>query len=170
MSTGVPGPGAIQPWDDDHEYLQANRLQVIVNMRRQGETFTDIAQAVDLSITQVRRIFYEEIRKLPAAEIALLRQEMSNRFDAYRKIAFQVLRARHFIVAPNGKVVYSPDETGENIPLLDHKPVLDAVHLLLSVDKEEMKLWGLAQPQKVDIEGQIVQYEIIGVDPNVTLG
>lgn len=157
---------AIQPWEDDADIKRANRTAYIIHLRREGLTFKDIADELGLSIKTVRTFYYDEIAKIPAVEAALLRMEMSDRFDGYRKVARMILGTRNFQVSQKGQIISGP----EGLPLADHDPALKALKLLIDIDKEEMRLWGLAMPAKLQVDMEAVQYTIVGVDPKEVLG
>jgi AraC-like DNA-binding protein len=156
------------PWSNDYDYQKAQRIADLVSMRRTGATFEEIATHFDISSRWARKLFYDELKKIPAVEIALLRQEMTDRFDSYRSMAFKVLQHRHYTISTKGEVVRNPD--APELLMEDDKPTIEALHLLMSIDKEEMRLWGLAAPQQVQVDATtVVQYEIKGVDPAAAL-
>jgi hypothetical protein len=159
----------VTPWSDDYEVTKAQRIADLVSMRRTGATFEEIGQHFNITARWARTLFYEELKKIPAVEVALLRQEMTDRFESYRSMAYKVLQHRHYAISVKGEVVRDPN--APELILADDKPTIDALHLLLKIDTEEMRLWGLAAPQQVQVDATtVVQYEIKGIDPESALG
>jgi len=161
----------LQPWEPDHDYRMAARSRDIVNLRRNGATFQEIADdpGIDLSVDYVRKLFYDEMRKIPAAEVLLLRQEATERLDAMRSIAARILQHRHVKINAQGKIIEDRDENGNRVFVEDPEPVLKALSLMLEIEKEVAMLWGLraATTQKHQIEA--IAYEIVGVNPEEAL-
>lgn len=163
---------AIEPWEPDAEWKRNQRTADVVRLRREGLTWWEIAKEVDLSSVWCKKLFFDELQRIPQAEIVLMRQEMSDRFDSYRALAYGILKRRHYVISPKGQLIADPDYPDNDFEkrmLRDDDPIIKALHVLIDVDKQEMKLYGLAAPQQIQVESTIVQYEIVGVDPSETL-
>jgi hypothetical protein len=145
----------------------AIRSQDIVNLRRNGATFQEIADnpGIRLSVDYVRKLFYDEMKKIPQAEVLLLRQEATERLDAMRSLAAKILLKRHVKVNTRGQVI----DDGNGNYLEDPEPVLKALALMLEIEKEVSMLWGLRAATTQKHEIQAIAYEIIGVDPEEVL-
>ena len=88
----------------------------------------------------------------------------SEELDALYTEAVAVLQ-RHHVTVSHGKVITMTDpETGEEKPLLDDGPKLQAIQVALRVRESYRKLHGLDQPAKTEVSGGVT-YEVVGVDP-----
>jgi hypothetical protein len=68
----------------------------------------------------------------------------------YRSV-MGVLEREHVTVS-HGKIVVTPDpDTGEERPLIDDAPILNAVDRLLRIQERRARLLGLDAPVKRDI-------------------
>ncbi|MCM8555353.1 hypothetical protein [Streptomyces sp. STCH 565 A] len=93
----------------------------------------------------------------------LIRTESAQLDDLYL-MATEVIEANHVVVS-HGKVVTMRDpESGEEKPLTDHGPKLQAIQTALRIRESYRKLHGLDQPAQVAVSGT-VKYEVVGVDP-----
>jgi hypothetical protein len=96
------------------------------------------------------------VEKLIAAE--------SGQLDDLYVMALEVIEANHVVVS-HGKVVTMLDpESGEEKPLKDSGPKLQAIETALRIRASYRKLHGLDAEQKVNVSGA-VRYEVVGVDP-----
>lgn len=82
---------------------------------------------------------------LVAAEAHTL---MLERLQDYRRQAWRVLTARHYVTTQAGEVATGPD----GAPLLDDDPVLRALDRLLKIEDHEARLRGLYAPAKSRVE------------------
>ncbi|MFI6530504.1 hypothetical protein [Streptomyces uncialis] len=95
--------------------------------------------------------------------VTKLIQAESEELDDLYAMALEVIEANHVVVS-HGKVVTMKDpETGEEKPLKDSGPKLQAIQTALRVRESYRKLHGLDAEQKVSLSGS-VRYEVIGVD------
>lgn len=90
----------------------------------------------------------------------------SEELDALYTEACAILRRRHITVSHGKVIMWRNPDTGEDEPLLDDGPKMQAIQLALRVRESYRKLHGLDQPAKQEISGG-VKYEIVGVDPTV---
>ncbi|MFE4716850.1 hypothetical protein ACFRLW_10415 [Streptomyces sp. NPDC056728] len=96
--------------------------------------------------------------------VTKLIQAESGELDDLYVMALEVIEANHVVVS-HGKVVTRLDpESGEEKPLQDNGPKLQAIQTALRVRESYRKLHGLDAEQKVNVSGA-VRYEVVGVDP-----
>lgn len=100
---------------------------------------------------------------LETAGAQLIESEAAQLDDLY-VMALEVIEANHVVVS-HGKVVTMRDpETGEEKPLTDSGPKLQAITAALRIRESYRKLRGADAGEKVNVSGQI-RYEVVGVDP-----
>jgi hypothetical protein len=75
-------------------------------------------------------------------------QIMLDRLQDYRRAAWRVATARHYVTSQSGKLSMGPDGS----PLLDDDPVLRALDRLLRFDQEESRLRDLYPAAKSRVE------------------
>lgn len=96
--------------------------------------------------------------------VTKLIQTESEQLDDLYVMALEVIEANHVTVS-HGKVVTMLDpETGEEKPLTDNGPKLQAIQTALRIRESYRKLHGLDQPAQVAVSGA-VRYEVVGVNP-----
>jgi hypothetical protein len=88
----------------------------------------------------------------------------SEELDILYAEACAILQRNHVTVSHGRIVMWRNPDTGQEEPLPDDGPKLQAIRVALDVRKAYQDLWGLKQPNKVEHSGG-VKYEIIGVDP-----
>lgn len=99
---------------------------------------------------------------LPA--VTKMRQSEAEQLDELYLLAREIIDRNHVVVS-HGKVITMVDpETGEEKPLLDDGPRLQAIQTALKIRDQYQNLHGLKQPAKVEHSGG-VKFEIVGVDP-----
>jgi hypothetical protein len=100
---------------------------------------------------------------LESAGAEVVASEAQELDDLY-VMAMEVIEANHVVVS-HGKVITMLDpETGEEKPLADSGPKLQAIQTALRIRESYRKLRGVDQPQQVAVSGS-VKYEVVGVDP-----
>jgi hypothetical protein len=134
-------------------------------LRSQGRTFQQIADALGYcdkgaawrGVRRARRdAVIEPVTKLIEAESAEL--------DELYARALEILD-RHHITVQQGRVVTMLDrDTGQEVPVPDDGPKLQALQVALKIRESFRKLRGLDAEKKVNISGG-VRYEIVGIDP-----
>lgn len=88
----------------------------------------------------------------------------SEQLDSLYVMALEIIERNHIVVS-HGKVVTMRDpETGEEKPLQDDGPRLQAIQTALRIRDQYQNLHGLKQPAQVAVSGS-VRYEVVGVDP-----
>lgn len=129
--------------------------------------YRQIAAAMDISVSTAHASVERGLRE-PNAEreqrAAEARQLARARLELLHEAALEVLDRKHITVS-HGKVIMIKDEaTGEEKPLIDDAPVLQAIDRLLRINESWRRLDGMDQPAKVEHSGG-VKYELIGIDP-----
>jgi hypothetical protein len=96
--------------------------------------------------------------------VTRLIQAESEQLDSLYVMALEIIERNHVLVS-HGKVITMKDpETGEEHPLQDDGPRLQAIQTALRIRESYQKLHGLKQPTQVAVSGS-VRYEVVGVDP-----
>ena len=146
----------------------------IIELKRAGRTFREIAADLDLSSSHVHRCFQRGIQRAPVAAAQAYRDEQLARLAASREVVLDVLHAKHLVVS-NGHIVgrkigeREDEDTGETVPvwedLVDDGPVLAAVAQLQKLDDQEARLLGLYPATKLQADVQVNYTVGGGVDP-----
>lgn len=128
----------------------AQRDREAAELRTQGHSYHEIAQRLGYKHREsarraVARALVDAVRE-PADE---LRQMELIRLDSLWVEAVKVLHAAHVTVS-NGKVV-TMTKDGEEVPVADDAPVLQAIDRLLKIMERRSKLLGLDAPTKVEV-------------------
>jgi hypothetical protein len=128
-------------------------------------TYRQIAEAVGYSTGGDAWRAIQRCRDavLREAGTQLIASEAAQLDDLY-VMAHEVIEANHVVVS-HGKVVTMLDpESGEEKPLTDNGPKLQAIQTALRIRESYRKLFGADQPTQVAVSGA-VRYEVVGVDP-----
>lgn len=96
--------------------------------------------------------------------ITKLIADESVELDALYAEACAILQRRHITVSHGKVVMWRNPETGEDEPLQDDGPKLQAIRVALDVRKAYEDLHGLKQPNKVEHSGGM-KYEVVGISP-----
>jgi hypothetical protein len=121
------------------------------DLYRRGLTYRQISAQMgwaspNASVQSVRRAAKDAARDSLATAEAL--QMMLARQQDYRRAAYRVLAAKHYVVTQAGGLAHGPDRQ----PLVDDGPVLAALDRLVKIDDAEAKLLGLYAPAKSRVE------------------
>ncbi|MFI8301556.1 hypothetical protein ACIGCZ_37240 [Streptomyces nigra] len=114
---------------------------------------SDAKKAIERAKADVAR---PAVTKLIATE--------SEELDALYTEAVAILQRSHVTVSHGKVIMWRNPETGQEEPLPDDGPKLQAIQLALRVRESYRKLHGLDQPAKTELSGG-VKYELVGVDP-----
>jgi hypothetical protein len=96
--------------------------------------------------------------------VTRLIQAESEQLDSLYVMALEIIERNHVIVS-HGKVVTMRDpDTGEEKPLQDDGPRLQAIQTALRIRDQYQNLHGLKQPAKTEVSGGVT-YQVVGVDP-----
>lgn len=137
---------AAPPQRHTDQALRAERDATIMRLRIAGWTERRIATHVQLSPARVHEIIADAIRDLVEPEVEELRKITAARLDDQRAVASAVRARPHFVVQ-TGKIVNGPDGR----PLIDDGPVLAANDQLRKIDETEIRLYGLAPKEPLEI-------------------
>lgn len=134
----------------------AEQDQRVVDLKRQGLTFTQIAGELAISKSQAHRSFHRALNRIPADDVRAYREEQLQHIALAREVVLDVLASytENIVVGRDGEVV----NNGE-----DHGPILAAVDRLVKLDDHEAKLLGAYAKTQVEHSGAVT-YEIVGVD------
>jgi hypothetical protein len=95
--------------------------------------------------------------------VTKLVQAESDELDSLYVMALEIIERNHVVVS-HGRVVTMRDpDTGEERPLQDDGPRLQAIQMALRIRDQYQNLHGLKQPAQVAVSGA-VRYEVVGVD------
>lgn len=139
----------------------AEQDERIVQLKREGRTFQEIAATMGISKTTAIRGFHrvkQRVERRAEEDYATYRDEQLARIEVQREVVMDVMTGKHLAVS-NGIVVRVDGE-----PLEDSMPALAAVDRLVKLDDQEAKLVGIYAEKKVAVTGGL-RYEIVGVDP-----
>lgn len=123
------------------------RDQEIWQLRAQGRSVAEIAEAASLSQAQVRTSLQhvaEEYKVEAAAEI--IKMEL-DRLDIMLLNAMEVLNTRH-VAYSNGRKMVDTDAEGNETSVIDDTPVLQAIDRVLKIMDRRSKYLGLDAPSK----------------------
>lgn len=117
-----------------------------------GWTHRQIAVGLDVALSTAHDSITRGLtgsRQLTEESTARSRAIHRARLDHLRDAALAVMERDHLTVS-HGKVIKILDENGEEIPLLDDAPVLNAIDRLLRILESERKLDGADAPAKTE--------------------
>ncbi|MGW4670090.1 hypothetical protein [Streptomyces sp. NPDC004324] len=87
----------------------------------------------------------------------------SEQLDDLFVMAMEIIERNHIVVS-HGKIITMLDpETGEEKPLQDDGPRLQAIQTALRIRESYRRLHGVDQPSQVAVSGA-VRYEVVGID------
>lgn len=143
------------PADADFE-----RRAEIVDLYRQGHTFTAIGKKFDISRQRAHQLYWQAMDSVVAESVTAHRAAMVEELAEVIRVANQVMHADHYAHS-NGRVVTNPDSS---LPLLDDGPKLDAARTIVAAHARLARLLGADAATKV--EGNVsLTYQVVGVDP-----
>lgn len=138
----MPRRRSVETMERDHQAY---------DLFRRGLSYRQIASQLEYkshsaAFDAVRRAARDNASD-PLAE-AEARQAVLDRLQDYRRAAWRVLTAKHYLVS-EGRIVTGQDG---KTPLLDDDPVLRALDRLLKIEDTEARLSGLYAPAKARVE------------------
>lgn len=137
----------------------AVRRERLIEMRRDGRSWSDIANALGYdgpgsACTDLRRVLEQRKEQL-AISLDQHRQLELEKLDRLERAAITVLETKHVHVS-GGKVVRDGgDEETVGEPLYDDGPVLQAIETLRRLSERRAKLLGIDAPTKVETDGKL---------------
>ncbi|MFI0236337.1 hypothetical protein [Streptomyces sp. NPDC016845] len=133
-------------------------------LRAEGLSYTQIGEQLGLNKGDAYRAVQNAKADVARPAVTRLIAAESGQLDDLYVMALEVIEANHIVVS-HGKVVTMLDpESGEEKPLKDNGPKLQAIQTALRVRESYRKLHGLDAAEKVSVSGA-VRYEVVGVDP-----
>jgi hypothetical protein len=138
----------------------AQRDAEAARLRGEGLTLREIAEHLGYGhISSVDEAIARAYRDL-AGPAKLSRERRTSELDMLWEYAQEIVDRRHITVS-NGKVITMRDpETGEDIPLPDDGPRLQAITELRRINESRRKLDGDDAPSRVSVEAETLGREI----------
>jgi DNA-binding CsgD family transcriptional regulator len=138
----------------------ADRDAQIIDLKRQGLTFEEIANQLGISRPTAHRGFHRALRRVGADQVQAYRDEQLQHLALAREVVLDVLASytRNVAIAGEGDVV----DLGE-----DHAPIMSAVDRLVKLDDHEAKLLGMYAATKLQTDVQVSYTVGGGVDPEL---
>lgn len=127
------------------------RDQQAYDLFRQGQSYRQIARRLEYaSSSSVHDAVRRAVRENAADPIVTAEAQgiILERLQDYRRLAWQVATATHYVTTQSGKLVEGPDGGY----LIDDSPVLSALDRMLRCDQEEARLRDLYPPSRTRIE------------------
>lgn len=137
---------------------QADRDRQVVDLKRTGLTFREIAAQLGLSLGTVHKSFNRGLTRVVEPAVTEYRAEHVARLATLREVVEDVINRRHLVVS-DGRIV----RDGADLPLEDDGVVLAAADRLLKIDEAERRLLGLDAKPELEISGNL-SYRVIGLD------
>jgi DNA-binding transcriptional MerR regulator len=143
---------------NNHNKADRNeRRRQAINLRKAGRSWAEIAELLGhdspaTAYNDVKRAL--EQTKTDLKETADdYRQLELDRLDDMLGEAWKVMKASHVVVSGGNVVMIGPE--GEERPLTDDGPTLDAIRTLLRIAERRSKFLGLDAPTRVEGEGTL---------------
>jgi hypothetical protein len=140
----------------------AERDAEMMQMRERGLSYSKIANHFGVTKTTVSRAVERSLKAIvqePAE--AVLKLELA-RLDWMWDQAVQVLERDHIVVS-NGRVIFDPRQTHDEVPLLDDDHVLRTLAAMTRIMDRRARYLGLDAAQKLIIS-EPVRYVLEGVE------
>ncbi|MDX3643243.1 hypothetical protein, partial [Streptomyces sp. MB09-02B] len=132
------------------------------DLRAQRLTYREIGERLGMNHGDAWRAVQRAKADVARPAVTKLIQTESEALDDLYVMALEVIEANHVVVS-HGKVVTMRDpDTGEETPLTDNGPKLQAIQAALRIRESYRKLHGLDAEQKVSVAGA-VRYEVVGI-------
>lgn len=153
----------LEPGPLDPKAETAVRRAAVVDRYRLGRTFKQIGDELGFSMQRAHQIYWEAMDAVQDKSVSARRAQMADQLDEVIRVASEVMSADH-IAHSNGRVVMMTDpETGEESPVLDHSPKLDAGRTIIAAQARFAKMIGADVPAKVEHDST-VRYEVVNAD------
>lgn len=159
-----------QPADDHSERSRSNGRYVRANtevehdaeaarLRGQGLTYRAIAKKMGTSVSVAHARVQSAFRATLAEPAEQARAVELARLEDAHDAALAVLLREHLTVS-HGKVITVKDEHGDDVPLIDDAPVLQAVDRIRALSESRRKLLGLDAPSRVSVDAEHLGQEV----------
>jgi len=156
----------LEPGPLDKNAETAVRRAAVVDRYRLGRTFKQIGEELGFSTQRAHEIYWDAMNAVQRKSVEARRAQMEDQLDEVVRVASRVMAADH-IAHSNGRVVTMTDpETGEDTPVLDDGPKLDAGRTIIAAQARLAKMIGADAATKVESEVSVLRYEVVGADPD----
>lgn len=130
----------------------AERDRRICLLRRNGFTFSEIAQMESLSRVRVSQIVHEANGELPEDET---RAEIASLLEFAERKVVELINDPGYMLGPNGRL--ATDEDGN--PVLNKQLVNESLRTLVGIADRRSKLYAADKPQKRTIALELAQQQ-----------
>lgn len=161
---------ANEPQDDsldteppDNPLEVAQRRAQIIDMHHAGHTFQQIGDRFGISRQRAHEIYWDAIDAIPAKAVGSHRAVMVEQLAEVVRVANEVMASAH-LAHSNGRVVMLKDADGEDVPVHDDGPKLDAARTIIAAQARLAKLIGADAPTQVEQSGSVA-ITVNGVNP-----
>lgn len=163
MTTDGPPPPAPEVRDGNGRHIrtlpQVERDAWAAQQRGLGRSYRAIAADLGIAVSScheaVQRAFRDTLKE-PAEQARAV--ELARLEDAH-DAALAVLLREHVTVS-HGKVITIKDDQGNDVPLIDDAPVLQAIDRIRALSESRRKLLGLDAPSRVSIDAEHLGQEV----------
>lgn len=147
----------------------AERRAAVVDLHRQGKTFTEIGEQLGFSKQRAHQLYWEAMNGVVDQAVTAHRAALIEIMNEVIDVANQIMHKDH-IAHSNGRVVMMKGDDKIERPVLDDGPKLDAGRTITNAVARMAKLVGADAPTKTELDGvQKVRYEIVGINPEELL-
>jgi DNA-binding CsgD family transcriptional regulator len=141
----------------------AEREARACELYNRGYTYRRIAAELGVDVKTAHGYVQSAMRAIIEEPAKEARDKLRARLEYLYERAAEVADREHVTVS-HGKVITTRDpETGDDKPLLDDAPVLQAIDRMTRLTERLAALDGLNAPQQVTLGGE-VKYTVVGVD------
>lgn len=156
-------PPTLEPGPLDRNAETAVRRAAVVDRYRLGRTFKQIGAELGFSTQRAHEIYWDAMNAVQAKSVEARRAQMADQLDEVVRVASAVMAKDH-IAHSNGRVVMTLNEDGEEMPVLDDGPKLDAGRTIIAAQARLARMIGADAATKVESEVSVLRYEVVGVD------
>lgn len=128
-------------------------------LRGQGKTYAAIAKELGVSRGSAHDAVGRAFRDILTEPAEHARAVELARLEDAHDAALTVLLREHLTVS-HGKVITIKDDQGNDVPLIDDAPVLQAVDRIRALSESRRKLLGLDAPSRVSVDAEHLGNEI----------
>lgn len=133
-----------------HSYDEAVLDAHAAHLRAEGLTFRQIADEMGCSVAGAHKRVMRAYGRMPGPDATAERNRMLRELDDAAVAVYGVLESAHLAISAKGVVTITVN--GQEIPVPDDHPVLEAVDRLLRIQERRAKLLGTDAPSKRSVE------------------